>query len=234
VGHSRQFVWGWSVKHAACFTTVIILTLAHFSLADDQQKLKKELTKITAMATDATGRAIVNQSMAEMFSVKRLDLVAERRDTGLNYGGLFVAHELTRNGLAIKDIATRLNSGKDIFHIGAEVNANWKEINDHAKKLNTKIDNNLYNHFLHAKKDQPTPATSDDYSVAYDGVRADKDVSQSDIDQAQDRYQLWLSRASSGPDKRLGTADQKSASYDHVRNGPLTGDAAPSGGGIPH
>ena len=204
------------------------------AFADDQQKLRKELTKITAMATDATGRAIVNQSMAEMFSVKRLDLVQERRDTGLNYGGLFVTQELTKNGMAMKDIVTRLKSGKDIFQIGSEANVNWKDVNDHARKLNTRIDNNLYNHFLHAKKDQPAPATSDDYSVAYDGVQADKDVSQSDIDQAQDRYQLWLSRASSGPDKRLGTADQKAASYDHVRNGPLTGDAAPSGGGIPH
>ena len=78
-----------------------------------------------------------------------------------------------------------------------------------------------------------SPATSDDYSVAYDGVQADKDVSQSDIDQAHDRYQLWLSRASSGSDKRLGTADEKAASYDHVRNGALTGNAAPSAGGIP-
>jgi len=221
------------MKHVACLTAVTILALAHFSVADDQQKLKKEITKITAMSTDATGRAIVNQSMAELFSVKRLELVTERRDTGLNYGGLFVAHELTKNGLAIKDIATRLKSGKDIFQIGGEVNANWKEINDHAKKLNTKIDNNLYNHFLHAKKGQPAPPDND-YSVTYDGVQADKDVSQSDIDQAQDRYQLWLSRASSGPDKRLGTADQKAASYDHARNGPLTGNDAPSGGGIPH
>ena len=85
------------------------------------------------MATDATGRAIVNQSMAEMFAVKRLNLVSERRDTGLNYGGLFVAHELTKNGLAMKDVAARLKSGKGIFQIGADASANWKEINDHAK-----------------------------------------------------------------------------------------------------
>jgi len=221
------------MKQSAYFVAICIFALAHTALADDQQKLKKEITKITAMATDATGRAIVNQSMAEMFSVKRLDLVGERRDTGLNYGGLFVAHEFVKNGLAMTDIATRLKSGKDIFQIGGEANANWKEINEHAKRLNTKIDNNLYNHFLHAKKDQPA-SPDNDYSVAYDGVQADKDVSQSDVDQAQDRYQLWLSRASSGPDKRLGTADQKSASYDHARNGPLTGNDAPSGGGIPH
>ena len=67
--------------------------------------------------------------------VQRLDLVTERRETGLNYGGLFVAHELTKNGLAMNDFAARLKSGKDIFQIGSEVNANWKEINDHAKKL---------------------------------------------------------------------------------------------------
>jgi hypothetical protein len=212
-------------------TVVFVLSLTVF--ADDQQKLKKEITKITAMATDATGRAFVNQSMAEAFSVKRLDLVTERRETGLNYGGLFVAHELTKNGLAMNDFAARLKSGKDIFQIGSEVNANWKEINDHAKKLNSKIDNHLYNHFLRAKKDQPMPATRDDYSVAHDGVKADSDVSQEDIDHAQERYQLWLSRASSGNDKKLGTADEKAARYDHVRNGPLTGNAAPSGGGIP-
>lgn len=221
------------MKQTVYFITLVIFVLTHAALADDQHKLKKETTKITAMATDATGRAIVNQSMAELFSVKRLDLVQERRDTGLNYGTLFVARELTKSGLAMKEIATRLKSGKDIFQIGSEVNANWKEMNDHAKKLNTKIDNNLYTHFLHAKKNQPASPV-DDYSVAYDGVQADKDVSQADIDQAQDRYQLWLSQASSGPDKRLSTEDQKAASYDHARNGPLTGDAAPSGGGVPH
>jgi hypothetical protein len=226
------------VRHIASLL-VITLALAQFAAADDQQKAKKEMNKITAMATDATGRNIVNQSMSEMFSVKRMDLVQERRVTGLNYGSLLLAHELANNGLDMKEVAARLKAGKDILQIASEANINWKEVNDRAKKLNSKIDDNLYKHFLHPREEKAAPRP-DDYNIIYDGVKADGDVSQSEIEQAQNRYQLWLQRASPNSDKRLSTADEKAAAYDHVRSGGphgasgnSSGGIAPSAGGIP-
>jgi len=181
----------------------------------------------------------VNQSIAEMVSLKRMDLVQQRRETGLNYGSLLLAHELSKLGLDMKEISARLKSGKDIFQIASEANVKWKEICDRAKKLNSKVDDNLYKHFLHPKDDKSV-ARADDYNIIYDGVKADADVSQSEIDQAQNRYQLWLQRASPNSDKRLGTADEKAAAYDHVRSGGphgasgnTSGGIAPSAGGIP-
>jgi hypothetical protein len=227
------------VRHSASLLAVFILVLANQALADDQQKAKKELNKITAMATDATGRNIVNQSLSEMISIKRMDLVQQRRETGLNYGSLLLAYELTKLGVDMKEIVARLKSGKDIFQIANDANIKWKEICDRAKKLNSKIDDNLYKHFLHPKDDK-VQARVDDYNIIYDGVKADNDVSQMEIDQAQARYLLWLDRASPNSDKRLGTADEKAASYDHVRSGGphgasgnSSGGLAPAAGGIP-
>lgn len=227
------------MKHAASLLAVITLVFANYSFADDQQKAKKELNKITAMATDATGRNIVNQSMSEMFSTKRMDLVQERRETGLNYGSLLLAHELAKTGLDMKQVASRLKSGKNIFQIAGDAGVNWKEVNDRAKKLNSKVDDNLYKHFLHPKDEKSLPKP-DDYNIIYDGVKADSEVSQAEIDTAQNRYQLWLERASPNSDKRLGTADEKAAAYDHVRSGGphgaagnTSGATAPAAGGIP-
>ena len=227
------------MRHIASLLAVIALVLTHYAAADDQQKTRKELNKVTAMATDPTGRKIVNQTMAEMFALKQMDLVLERRQTGLNYGSLLLAHELAKNNLDMKEIAVRLKGGKDIFQIAGEAGVNWKEVNDRAKKLNSKIDDNLYKHFLHPKDDK-APPKADDYNIMYDGVKADGEVSQSEIEQAQDRYLLWLQRASPNSDKRLGTADEKAAAYDHVRSGgphgasgSSSGGIAPSAGGIP-
>jgi hypothetical protein len=228
-----------AVRYITSFLAVTTLVFANYAFADDQQKARKELNKITAMATDATGRNIVNQSMSEMFSVKRLELVTERRETGLNYGSLLLAHELAKNGLDMKEVANRLKSGKDIFQIAGAAGADWKAVNDRAKKLNSRVDDNLYKHFLHPKEDKGLPQP-DDYNIIYDGVKADNEVSQAEIDQAQDRYQVWLQRASPNSDRRLGTADEKAAAYDHVRSGGphgvagnSSGATAPAAGGIP-
>src|ERR1700722_15037863 len=96
-------------------TRILILaltvTLALPAFCDDQQKAEKELIKITAMATDFTGRRAVNLTMAETFSVPRPKLVEDRGLTGLNYGSLFVAEQLVKNGVGLEDIAAQLKSG---------------------------------------------------------------------------------------------------------------------------
>lgn len=217
-----------------CLLLLVILLAAVPTFCDDQQKAKKETTKIAAMATDPTGRRIVNISMADMLGLKWSDLVDERRQTGLNYGSLFVAHGLAKPATSMKEIAAQLEAGKNVFQIGDDLHCNWRQMAESAKKLNSKIDDNLYKYFLHQQKD-PQRDASENYNVMYDTVKADNEVDQADIEQARDRYQLWRNRASPPTGGRLGTRDTKAAGYDHARNGVLTGNEAPAAGGVsPH
>src|SRR5690349_3427074 len=86
-------------KLAGYFACVCVLLLALPAFGDDKQKAQKEINKITAMATDFDGRRVVNLSISEMFTVPRAALVEQRAQTGLNYGGLFVAQELAKSGM---------------------------------------------------------------------------------------------------------------------------------------
>jgi hypothetical protein len=225
---------------ARCLFALLFIVIAVPAFSDDQQKARKECNKVTAMATDATGRGVVNLSMAELLGVKRLQLVQERHDTGLNYGALFIAHELSRWGAKMEEIGGQLKQGKNIFQIANDVHTNWKEIADSAKKLNSSIDKNLYKHFLHEKAAAERDK-AENYNVVTDGVVADNDVSQEEIEQAQNRYLLWLNQTGApGKSKGLGEADEKAAYYDHVRSGGPHGSAgnsggatAPAAGGIP-
>lgn len=220
------------------FVVLVALAVSLPAMADDQGKAKKEINKFVAMATDGTGRRMVNLSMAEMFSVKRSDLVMERRDTGMNYGAIFIAHELMSKGAKLSDISTQLKAGKDIFKIADEQHADWKAMASEAKKLNSKLDDNLYKNFADPKgseaKDQ-----ADNYSLALDGVNADAEASKDEISQAQDRYMRVKDRAEeiAKRDSRLNTADQNAAYRDNVRSagpqsqGGASGGAPPAAGG---
>ena len=87
---------------------ILALSAALPALADDQQKAEKQVNKVTAMATDATGRRVVSMTVSDLLNMKRSDVVQERRETGLNYGHLFIAHQLTVNGAKMSDIAEQL------------------------------------------------------------------------------------------------------------------------------
>jgi hypothetical protein len=170
------------------FIALFALALAVPAFADDQEKAQKEINKITAIATDANVRSVVNLSMSEMLSVKRLDLVKERHDLNLNYGGLFLAHQLTAAGAKMEDIAAQLKSGKKIFDIASDQHANWKQIDYAAKKLNKKIDDNMGKWFQNNKK-QAQRDQADDYIAQQDKVDADSDVDKQELADAQSRYQ---------------------------------------------
>jgi hypothetical protein len=167
---------------------LFVLALAVPAFADDQEKAQKEIKKITAISTDANMRSVVNLSMSELLNAKRLDLVKERQDMNLNYGGLFLAHQLVAGGAKMDDIATQLKAGKNIFDIANDQHANWKQINDTAKKANKKIDDNMGKWFQNNKK-QAERDTADDYVAQQDRVAADNDVSKQEMADAQSRYQ---------------------------------------------
>jgi len=204
-----------------------ILSMAIMTFADDQKKAEKQINKISAMAADLTGRRAVNLSMAEQFKVKRDDLVIERRENNLNYGSLFVVQELVANGTKLSDITTELKGGKKIFDVGNQFHADWKQIADNAKKLNSKIEDNLYNFFLTNKKSDPAnPANS--YNAAEDSVVADGLVSAADLADAQDRYVFWRDRATAKQDRMLEHNKEQAArqTIDPVRKGGPTVDDA--------
>ncbi len=119
-----------------------------------------------------------------MLGIKRSELVRRRRLTGLNYGSLFVAHQLISTGATLPGIAAQLKTGKNIFQIGTEQGVNWKKIAGEAKKLNNKIEDNLYKLFVKAQPYKERDE-ADRYNSDFDVVKADYAVTQEEIEQAQ-------------------------------------------------
>ena len=190
--------------------TLLALTVAIPAFGDDQQKADKQLHKITALATDATGRRVVSVTVADTLAAKRPDLVLERRTMNMNYGDLFIAHVLVKSGTKKDDIAAQLKAGKKMGQIASEQHADWKQIAADAKKLNAKVEDNLYNHFLNGK-----PLTERDAAEGYDpmidGVTADNDVSKDEIAEAERTYLLWRDRADQKKGSNLDTSSEKAA-----------------------
>jgi hypothetical protein len=221
-----------------CVLTVLVMVTVLPVLADDQQKAEKQINKITAMATDSTGRRIVSMTISDVLEVKRPELVRERRLTGLNYGSLFVTHQLISAGASMTAIAVQLNLGKNIWQIATEQRTNWKQISAAAKKLNNKIEDNLYKRF---SKSQPYEDRdqADHYNPDFDVVNADYAVTQEEIEQAQNTYIFWRDRASERRGERLDTVKEQAARLDHIRaGGPQGRDAGmgslpPAAGGLP-
>jgi hypothetical protein len=190
--------------------TLLALTVTIAAFGDDQQKADKQLHKITALATDATGRRVVSVTVADTLAAKRPDLVLERRTMNMNYGDLFIAHVLVKSGTKMDDIAAQLKAGKKMGQIASEQHADWKQIAADAKKLNAKVEDNLYNHFLNGK-----PLTERDAAEGYDpmidGVAADNDVSKDEIAEAEHTYLLWRDRADQKKGSNLDTSSEKAA-----------------------
>jgi len=177
------------MKLAARFLIVLVaIAIALPAFGDDQEKAQKEIKKITAIATDANMRSVVNLSMSEMLNVKRFDLVKERQAMNVNYGGLFLAHQLAAGGAKMEHIVAQLKAGKNIFDIANDQHANWKQIGGAAKKLNKKIDDNMGKCFQNSKKEAERNQ-ADDYVAQQDRVAADSDVSKQELADAQSRYQ---------------------------------------------
>jgi hypothetical protein len=220
----------------AFLTLILSLTIAAPAFGDDQQKAQKELNKVTAMATDFTGRRAVNIAMSHEFNVPRAKLVEARGLTGLNYGSLFVAEQLEKNGMSVQDIAAQLQQGKTIAAIASEHHVDWKDTAAAAKKFNATVDTALYNYFLRTK-DSTALDAADNYDVHYDGVKADAEVSKDEIQAAQDRFLRWRDQAAKavgeGRDKTLSTGDERVAYNDHVSNGgpALSGTPGRGSGG---
>jgi len=195
-----------------CWIVLSAIALAPRANADDQQKAEKELKKVTAMACDVSARAIVSRTMADMLELKRDQLVRERRAMNLNYGLLFLAHELNAKGMAMLPIALQLQQHKTLLEIANDQRVDWRLVLGRAKKLNDKIEDNIYKHFLNPKAGTDRDAL-EKYDAKMDWVKLDSDATQQDIVDAQEIFVHWRDRASyiGGKGNKL-TASQELAS----------------------
>lgn len=219
------------VRSLVVLSVVVLSALAASlpALADDQEKANKEITKVRAMAVDATGRAIVSRALADVTGVKRPELLQVRQSMNLDYGSLFVAEELIKNGAKADDLSAQLRSGKTITQLANDQHANWKQIGADAKKLNSKIDDGIYKHFLNDKADRQRDL-EDKYEISRDAVPADMsvDLPKPEIEAAAERFNLWKDRAVAAGGNRhvMDTAEQQAAYSDHDRAGGPTGNGA--------
>ena len=225
---------------ARLLAPLLFFAISVAASGDDRQKAERQVRKITAMATDKTGRQMVSMSVADTFKVSRPELVKERRRIGLDYGSFFVLQELLTDGTHSADIALDLKAGKTIWQIGDERHADWKKIARDAKKQNTKIEDYIYRHFLNKKNyeaDQERDLT-DKYDIKQDAVRTDFDVTPQEMVDAQARYIFWRDEAGKiqGVQGAMTPAQRMAASLDHTAavHDKSGGTSAPAAGGLPH
>jgi hypothetical protein len=163
-------------------------------------------------------------------------LVELRRTLGLDYGSFLLALEL-RKGMPLSDITSRLKSGETVWQIADAQHANWGHIAADAKKVNNRIDDAIYRHFLNRKNhDADDQRDIDDkYSPVKDAVRTDFDLTPKEIVDAEARYIFWRDRASAIQSSgHLSTQDELSAQYDRTAATHTTeGTSAPPAGGLP-
>jgi len=203
---------------------LLVLTAAMPAFSDDQEKANKELAKVTAMAMDMTGRAVVSLAVSDVTGMKRPDLVQQRKAMNLNYGALFVAQELIKSGAKPDDIAAQLKAGKTITQVANDQHANWKELAADAKKLNSKIDDCLFKHFLDGKAEKQRDL-DDKYDIKIDTLAVDLLAPKPDLEAAGERFNSMKDRAAKAapPHGGMDDATEQAWRSDHVRNGGPTG-----------
>lgn len=165
----------------------ILLALTALSFANDQEKAEKQIRMMTAMTRDDIARSIVSRTFADTFKAQRPQLVAERKSLGLNYGGLFLAHELMQSGSTMEQIVAQLRARKSIVDIASTTHPDWKHIAADAKKMNSRISDAIYKHFLHSKPDEERDRL-EHYNASTDLVRADADVTTDELLKARTEY----------------------------------------------
>jgi len=174
----------------------VLISLSSLVYADDKEKEKaeKQIRMMTAMSRDDTARSIISRTFADSFKMQRAAMVVERRNLGLNYGSLFLMQELLESGMRMEQIVEQLRARKSVLAITNATHADWRRIAADAKKMNNRIDDAIYKHFLHTKPDEARDKL-DHYNPRQDLVRADADATPDDVMKAQSEYVFWRNQA---------------------------------------
>jgi len=108
----------------ALYLAILILVPSVLpAVASDQKKAEKEINMMTALSRDEIVRSIVSRTFADVFKVPRSQLLAERRSLGLNYGSLFLAHELVLSGSSMQQILAQRRSNKTLAEVANSAGA---------------------------------------------------------------------------------------------------------------
>ena len=202
---------------------LLSLLIPLFAGADDQQKVHKLLNKVTAMATDPSGKRSVSLAMSRCLSVTRPELLHRRQAMNLNYGDLFLAYQLVKTDGKIDDIAAKIKMGKTVWQAADEEHADWEKIATEAKKLNSKVDANIIGHFTNKKAEQERDRV-DGYDPFLDTVAADRNVSKEEIEDAAQRYAFVRDHSGAVSNALLDASTEKAARG--VRGDPIGGGGA--------
>jgi hypothetical protein len=227
----------------AALLLVLVGLTSHSLAASDREKAEKQIDRISAMAADLTGRRLVNLSMSQQCSISRGDLVSERRRHNVSYGTLFLFRQLAPTDEIFRELILEMRKGKRPYDIAEAAHVDWKAINSQAKKLNSRIEDNIYNFFLHEKSEKQKsklPDPGDDYDPLSDSVIADAVISQEALVDAQTIYLFWQARATGRKDTTLEHNKEQAArqTMDPVRKGgpqaDQVGNMGPAVNTTPH
>jgi hypothetical protein len=177
---------GWAIS--------FLLAMVSCAFGSDQEKALKQIRMMTAMSRDDTARSIVSRTFADSFKMARPDLITERKSLGLNYGGMFLLYELTQSGTHVQQIVGELRARKTMIEISNSSHADWKRIGADAKKMNNRINDAIYKHFLHAKQDDERDQ-ADHYNPSSDVIGADREATLDEIVKAQHDFVFWRNLA---------------------------------------
>jgi hypothetical protein len=216
-----------------CLAILLVLSAAFAAFANDQQKAEKQIHMITAMSRDNTARSIISHTFSDVFKIDRQQLIAERKSLGLNYGALFVAHEMVLSGSNIEEIASQLRMHKTMLEIANASRSDWKRIASDAKKMNSRITDSIYKHFMHPEPDIVRDKL-DRYNPAADLVRADVDSTPEEILKAQTEYTFWRNLAAPKSDGSVNPSTPATRSYQQARDDIAVSHGNTSPGSPPH
>jgi len=209
-------------QHLRRFVFFLIVTSAFAVVANDLQKAEKQVRMMTAMSRDDTARSIVSRTFSDAFKIERRVLVAERKSLNLNYGSLFLLHELVASGFDTQQINDRLRVGENMLDVAIALGANWKRIAVDAKRMNKRINDNIYEHFLHVEKDKERDML-DGYVPDSDLVPADNDARAEEIRLAAADYVFWRNLAGSKSQASGSSATGNLHRGDPIATAPVTG-----------
>jgi hypothetical protein len=184
------------------------------ALADDQEKAEKQIRMMTAMSRDDTARSIVSRTFADTFKLDRQRLISERKSLGLNYGTLFLLHEVLR--FSTRQVSLQLNQHRNMFDVAKDSGANWNHIAADASKMNKRIHENIYKHFLHSDADKKRDAL-DHYNPNVYLIAADGDSTPLEIQKAQTDYIFWRNLAGPRSDDPADRSSPLAKSYEQTR-----------------
>lgn len=203
------------MRRTVLYATVLFCLTA-LAFADDKEKAEKQIRMMTAMSRDDTARSIINRTFAENFKLQRFQMVLERRNLGLNYGSLFLAQELMESGSQMSQIVEQLRAHRSMVETANDLHGDWKRIAADAKKMNGRIDDAIYKHFLHSKQDAARDQ-QDGYNPIQDLVRADADSTPKEIAAAQYDYVYWRDKAAPTADNPADRSSPTGHAYEQSR-----------------